>query len=122
MYDPWAAEARLHLMKGKFHHRVNADKTIDSICLRCYLTAAKAENEAGLREREEAHECPDKTPFTLEETLRSRRQSSVGSQNGRNSTSSSATQPAVVPSENGTSKPSSPSRSAVTPRLSRATL
>jgi hypothetical protein len=90
MYNPWAADARSHHVKGKFHHRVNADKTIDSICLRCYLTAAKAENEADLRECEEAHECPDKTPFTLEET-RSRRQSSVASRNGRNSRSSSAT-------------------------------
>src|ERR1700721_2736637 len=78
MYNPWAADARSHHVKGKFHHRVNADKTIDSICLRCYLTAAKAEKEADLRECEEAHECPDKTPFTLEETLRSRRHCGVG--------------------------------------------
>jgi hypothetical protein len=47
-------------MKGaQFHYRVNADGTIYSICLRCYLTAAKAENEADLHELEAAHRCPN---------------------------------------------------------------
>jgi hypothetical protein len=60
-------------MKGEnlsqFHHRVNADKTIDSICLRCFLTAATVENEADLHEREAAHQCY-KEPNILSETLR----------------------------------------------------
>ena len=51
------------MAKGKFHHRVNADKTIDSICLRCFLTAATAANEADLRELEAAHQCDNKEPF-----------------------------------------------------------
>ena len=49
-------------MKCEFHYRVNADGAIDSICLRCYLTAGSAKNEAYLREHENAHECPDKKP------------------------------------------------------------
>jgi hypothetical protein len=47
-------------MKGEFHHRENADGTIDSICLHCYLTAASAENMADLHAREAAHQCPDR--------------------------------------------------------------
>jgi hypothetical protein len=47
-------------MKGKkspqFHQRLYADGTIDSICLSCFLTAARAENKVGLRELEAAHE------------------------------------------------------------------
>jgi hypothetical protein len=59
-------------MKGaQFHYRVNADGTIDSICLRCYLTAAKAEKEADLHELEAAHRCPNKNEFsTLKGTFR----------------------------------------------------
>jgi hypothetical protein len=55
---------------SQFHHRVNADKTIDSICLRCFLTGARVENEADLHEREAAHQY-SKEAFVLTETLRS---------------------------------------------------
>jgi hypothetical protein len=58
----------------KFQHRVNADQTIDTICLRCYLTAATADNEADLQELEAAHRCDSKEPFVLTGNLRSLRQ------------------------------------------------
>ena len=61
-------------MKGKksppFHHRLYADGTIDSICLSCFLTAARAENKADLRDLEAAHQCDDKDPFILTTNLR----------------------------------------------------
>jgi hypothetical protein len=41
-----------------FAYRHKADGSIDSICLTCYLTAATANNEAELHEREKAHDCP----------------------------------------------------------------
>ena len=53
-----------------FHHRLNADDTIDSICLSCFLTAARAENKAELRELEAAHQCDEKRPFILTTNLR----------------------------------------------------
>jgi hypothetical protein len=62
-------------MKGDFHRRLKADGTFDSICLRCYLTAARAENETDLHEREAAHQCPDEELFGLAENLRSLRRS-----------------------------------------------
>jgi hypothetical protein len=54
----------------KFRHRVNADGTTDSICLLCFLTAARVENEADLHELEAAHECHNKEPVMLSENLR----------------------------------------------------
>jgi hypothetical protein len=57
-------------MKGEFHHRVNADGTIDSICLRCFLTVAKADIGSDLQELEAAHQCPDKDPLIVKENLR----------------------------------------------------
>jgi hypothetical protein len=45
-------------MKSDFHHRVNVDGTVDSICLRCYLTAGSARNESELPALEAAHVCP----------------------------------------------------------------
>ena len=56
---------------SQFHHRLYADGTIDSICLSCFLTAARAENEADLRELEAAHQCDGKEPFILSRNLRS---------------------------------------------------
>jgi hypothetical protein len=62
-------------MKGEkssqFYHRLNADGTIDSICLNCFLTAAKADIGSDLQELESAHQCDDKEPFILAENLRS---------------------------------------------------
>jgi hypothetical protein len=40
-----------------FFRRVNANKTIDAICLICFLTAATADTEADLYELEIAHRC-----------------------------------------------------------------
>jgi hypothetical protein len=54
----------------KFFHRLNADNTIDSICLSCFLTAARVENKADLHEREAAHKCDNKDLFILSENLR----------------------------------------------------
>jgi len=55
---------------SQFHHRLYADGTIDSICLSCFLTAARAENEADLRELEATHRCDGKEPFILSRNLR----------------------------------------------------
>jgi hypothetical protein len=60
-------------MKSGFHHRLKADGTIDSICLRCFLTAATAENEADLPKLEAAHQCEDKKTIALTKNLRSLR-------------------------------------------------
>jgi hypothetical protein len=46
-------------MKGEkssqFHHRLNSNGTVDSVCLRCFLTAAKADIGSDLQELEAAH-------------------------------------------------------------------
>jgi hypothetical protein len=42
---------------SQFFHRVNTNKTIDAICLNCFLTAATAGNEADLNELELARRC-----------------------------------------------------------------
>jgi hypothetical protein len=51
----------------KFHHRVNADGTIDSICLSCFLTVARADIGSDLQGLEAAHRCKNKEPFILSE-------------------------------------------------------
>jgi len=67
-----AAVGSLKLLdaKAKFYHRVNTDGTVDSICLRCFLTAVKAKIGSDLQELEAAHECYSKQPFILTEYLR----------------------------------------------------
>jgi hypothetical protein len=55
----------------KFYHRVNTDGTIESICLSCFLTAARADIGFDLQELEAAHQCDDKEPSILTENLRS---------------------------------------------------
>jgi hypothetical protein len=40
-----------------FAHRVNPDKTIDSICKSCFMTVGTAEEPGALRKREGEHEC-----------------------------------------------------------------
>jgi hypothetical protein len=61
-------------MKGKnssqFHHRINTDGTIDSICLSCFLTVARANIGSDLNELEAAHRCPDKEPLILTRNVR----------------------------------------------------
>jgi hypothetical protein len=54
MSDTKNVECQLH----PFAYRHKADGSIDSICLACYLTAATAENEAELHDREKSHDCP----------------------------------------------------------------
>ena len=45
------------ISRGGFAYRQNADGTIDSICLRCFLTAGKALKVAALHEIEKQHDC-----------------------------------------------------------------
>jgi hypothetical protein len=45
---------------SQFHHRLNADGTIDSICLNCFLTVASAAIGFDLHEREAVHQCYEK--------------------------------------------------------------
>jgi hypothetical protein len=59
-------------MKEKFHHRLNADGTIDSICLSCFLTAARADIGSDLQELLAAHQCDNKEPFILSDTSMNR--------------------------------------------------
>ena len=54
----------------KFYHRVNTDGTIDSICLSCFLTAARADIGSDLQGLEAAHQCDDKEPFIVSENLK----------------------------------------------------
>ena len=51
-----------HAIQAQFSYRQNKDNSIDSICLRCYLTAGTADSEAELHELEGAHECPKDEP------------------------------------------------------------
>jgi hypothetical protein len=52
-----------------FYHRLNADGTIDSICLKCFLTAAKADIGFDLQELESAHQCDNKELLFVSESL-----------------------------------------------------
>jgi hypothetical protein len=58
----------------KFYHRVNTDGTIESICLSCFLTAARADIGFDLQGLEAAHQCYNEEPSILTENLRSLRQ------------------------------------------------
>lgn len=40
-----------------FHHRLNSDGNWDSICLKCFLTAARAKTEMVLTREEQEHVC-----------------------------------------------------------------
>jgi hypothetical protein len=42
-----------------FYHRENQDGTWDSICMRCYLTAARGYGEQPLLPAESAHHCDE---------------------------------------------------------------
>lgn len=41
----------------QFFYRINADKTIDSICGACFLTVATGKSEVELHAQEAAHDC-----------------------------------------------------------------
>jgi hypothetical protein len=55
----------------KFNHRVNTNGTVESICLSCFLTAARADIGSDLQVLEAGHQCDDKEPSILTENLRS---------------------------------------------------
>jgi hypothetical protein len=57
------------MKRDKFHHRVNADGTIDSICLSCFLTAARADIGSDFHGLEAAHQCDNKKPLFLTKNL-----------------------------------------------------
>lgn len=52
----------------KFAHRKNPDRTVDSICTRCFKTIANVENEADLPRIEQRHFC-DPPPWKQSERL-----------------------------------------------------
>ena len=43
----------------QFFYRINPDKTVDSICAFCYMTAATANSQAEIHELERKHRCPE---------------------------------------------------------------
>jgi hypothetical protein len=43
----------------QFFYRINPDKTVDSICAFCYMTAATVNTHAELHVRERDHRCPE---------------------------------------------------------------
>jgi hypothetical protein len=46
-----------HLPNHPFRHRSNPDGSWDSICMRCYLTAATSKDEQSLNAGESEHRC-----------------------------------------------------------------
>lgn len=54
--------AASNAIPAQFSYRQNKDNSIDSICLRCYLTAATADSMAKLHRLEAAHRCRDFYP------------------------------------------------------------
>ena len=46
-----------------FCHRPNRDGTVDSICLKCFLTVSRGQSDAVRMKREESHAC---NPHDLE--------------------------------------------------------
>ncbi len=49
-------------MATTFPHRLNKDKTVDSICPRCYRTIASTRDSRDLNNQEQAHTCE---PFRI---------------------------------------------------------
>jgi hypothetical protein len=43
----------------QFFYRINPDKTVDSICAFCYMTAATANSQGELHALERAHRCTE---------------------------------------------------------------
>jgi hypothetical protein len=46
------------MTQERYFYRENPDKTIAAICSWCFMTAARASNEADLRYQESLHQCP----------------------------------------------------------------
>jgi hypothetical protein len=49
----------LNLLKPGFSHRHDANGSHDSVCTRCYVTVATAQNESELASHESAHICDE---------------------------------------------------------------
>jgi hypothetical protein len=45
------------LNNASFAHRPNKDGSFDSVCRRCYMTAARSDKEAKLESQELLHHC-----------------------------------------------------------------
>jgi hypothetical protein len=45
------------ILHPDFVHRLNDNGTVDSICLRCFVTVASLPKELNLEEKENAHAC-----------------------------------------------------------------
>ena len=58
----------LSFVQASFRHRQNLDGTWDSICMRCYLTAAHTLGEQSLTMAESGHRC-DETSWLFMEPL-----------------------------------------------------
>jgi hypothetical protein len=51
-------------MATAYPHRINKDKTVDSICPRCYRTIASTRDSWDLGKQEQEHQCE---PFRIAE-------------------------------------------------------
>jgi len=51
------AEQTTMTTNGTFSHRINSDRTVDSICHKCFATVATAKHESELLAEEELHAC-----------------------------------------------------------------
>jgi hypothetical protein len=51
--------------RPSFIHRRNPDGTVDSICLRCFLTTDHAKEESALDKVEDAHVCTPNEPSSV---------------------------------------------------------
>lgn len=40
-----------------FFHRRMSDSTIESVCMKCFQTIARGNNESEIREKEKTHSC-----------------------------------------------------------------
>jgi hypothetical protein len=63
--------ATASLLAHSFRHRENLDGSWDSICLRCYATAAHTYGERLLDAAEQGHHCDEETWFFKEPGLSS---------------------------------------------------
>ena len=65
----------------EYMHRKNADRSYDSICLRCFRTVANSGDELALPEMENLHKCGGWENFTrtvtVERPSRSRSQNAL---------------------------------------------
>jgi len=53
---------------GPFARRRNRDRSVDSICTKCYRTVASADRENELIPHEQSHECDANEAFSRQPT------------------------------------------------------